>query len=348
MPAVRVVKWGVGGEGSMFSPQLAKRIEERLARDEQVILLLNRRAFSTCIRCPDCGATARCPNCDITLRYHRVGLKLECHYCGHVEKAFDLCPECRGHRLSYSGVGTQRVEKELERLFPEAKLSRMDLDTTRSQGAHQDILTRFARREFNILLGTKMVAKGHDFPGVTLVGVLGADFEWLRPDFRAIEKAFRLLVQASGRTGRTGPGEVLIQSWEPTHPMLRWVQQHDYKQLYLSEIKSRAGLSYPPFGRLIALWVIGPRLETVVEAAAVMRELLSEVLETATVLGPAPPPVERVENLYRRKLLVKLPARFDTKVRADKSAVGQVVDRLRGRFQRSRLRFVVDVDPVEA
>ncbi len=347
LPDVWVVKWGVGREGSLFNPKLHSRIADRLERGQQVILLVNRRGFSTFIRCPDCGDVARCPNCDITLRYHRVGLKMECHYCGFSQDAFDLCPKCRGHRLRYGGIGTQRVQRELELHFPSARIERMDLDTTRRQGAYQEILTRFARREFDILLGTQMVAKGHDFPGVTLVGILAADYEWLRPDFRTVERAFRLLLQASGRTGRTGGGEVVIQAWEPTHPLLRWVQKHDYHELYRAETASRQRLNYPPFGRLVTVLVRGAEREDVEAASTALKERIEGQLARGVVLGPAPPPIERLEGQIRRRLLIKLPARLDRAARNDKVMLRRAVRELERRFARANIRFVLDVDPVE-
>jgi len=347
LPPVWVTQWGIGKEGTLFSRKLLSYIERRLQKNEQTILLINRRGFSTNIRCPDCGTVAECPNCDITLRYHRDGLKLECHYCGHSEPAYDLCPKCRSQRLRYSGIGTQRVERELQRHFPDVKVARMDLDTTRTKGAHQEILERFAKREFDILLGTKMVAKGHDFPGVTLVGVLAADMEWLRPDFRAAERAFRLLVQASGRAGRDSDGEVVIQSWNPTENLLRWVQQHDYRALYNSEIKSRERLSYPPFGRLIAVTVGGTDQDKVIEAAIVLRDLLVNSLQRGTILGPAPPLIERIENMFRRRILIKLPSRVDLAVKSDKQRLREVVEEIRKRYKKHNLFIVKDVDPAE-
>ena len=347
LPSVWVVKWGIGSEGTLFHPKLLKRLEDRLTNAEQIILLLNRRGFSSCIRCPDCGEVASCPNCDITLRYHRVGLKLECHYCGLIQKAFDLCPVCRGSRLNYGGVGTQRVEKDLKRLFPDARIARMDLDTTRRRGAHQELLTGFARHEFDILLGTKMVAKGHDFPGVTLVGILAADLEWLRPDFRCVEKAFRLLVQASGRTGRNRAGEVVIQSWSPTNTMFRWVQGHDYKAFYTNEISSRERLKYPPFSRLVSILLSGSDLENVIVAAEALKKVLVDNLHKGRVLGPAPPPIERIESRYRRRILIKLPSQYTDQVQKDKHMIKSAVMDLRKRYNKSGIRFVIDVDPVE-
>ncbi len=347
LPDVRVIKWGIGGEGTMLSPPLKSRVEQTLENGEQTILLVNRRAFSSFIKCPDCGEVAMCPNCDITLRYHRVGQKLECHYCGYGERVYDLCPHCKGQRLRFSGIGTQRVEREMQRLFPDARIARMDWDTTRRAGSHQEILSQFARKEYDILLGTQMVAKGHDFPGVTLVGILAADFEWILPDFRSIERAFRLLVQASGRTGRDGKGEVVIQSFSPSHPMLRWVQAHDYRALYDSEVTAREMLKYPPFGRLVIVTVRDEHQDSVIAAAEHVKDQLSQVIQTGTILGPATPPVERVEGQYRRKLMIKFPSHVNSAVRKDKTTIRNVVNQAVKLYNRKKVKIVVDVDPVE-
>jgi primosomal protein N' (replication factor Y) len=347
LPEVQVVKWGTGGERSVFGARLVKHMTERLGQGEQVILLANRRGFATIIRCPDCGDVARCPNCDITLRYHRIGRKLECHYCGYVSAAVDACPKCHGQRLRYGGVGTQRVQRELEIRFPEKRIARMDLDTTRARGAHQDILARFAAREYDVLLGTQMVAKGHDFPGVTLVGILTADLEWSLPDFRTVERAFRLLLQAAGRAGRSGAGEVIIQALDPSHPVLRWVEKQDYRQLYEAELKFRSPLGYPPFGRLIAIELRGQAQAAVQEAARAIKEKLTAGFTVATLLGPVAPPVERLEGDYRQRMLVKLPARLTKSVKEDKTFLSCEVHQMEKQLKKHAIRLVVDVDPVD-
>ncbi|HHE46808.1 MAG TPA: primosomal protein N', partial [Bacteroidetes bacterium] len=345
LPDVWVVKWGIDAKGRGISPRLEKSLRQCLARDEQAIILVNRRAFSTVIRCPDCGEVATCPNCDITLRYHRVGQKLVCHYCGYVQRVIDTCPKCHGHRLSYGGMGTQRLQRELELLLPDARVGRMDVDTTHGRGAHQEILARFARHDFDILIGTQMVAKGHDFPRVTLVGVLSADLEWLRPDFRAMEKAYRLLTQASGRTGRAGAGEVVIQAWDPTHPMLRWVQEHNYRKLFNEEIHFRNELRYPPYSDLISILVRGSERENVGKAALSLREALIGENLNCEILGPAPPPIERIENLYRKKLLLKLPRRKRVAARNVKARLQDAIRKVERNYK--DIKIIADVDPAE-
>ena len=347
MPDIWVVKFGTGSKGECISPNLQNKLRSMLEKNEQAIILVNRRGFSTIIKCPDCGEVATCPNCDISLRYHRVGKKLKCHYCGYEQRVIDICPNCKGRRLFYGGVGTQKAQRELEMLFPEARIERMDSDTTRRIGAHQEILSRFARREFDILIGTQMVAKGHDFPAVTLVGILSADQEWLRPDFRALEKAYRLLSQASGRTGRAGAGEVVIQAWDPTYPMLRWVQEHDYRKLFNEEIKSREALSYPPYGNLISITLRARERDMTERAASDFKERFMKTLPECILLGPAPPPVERVENVFRRKLLIKIPRHNRTVAQRTKTVLREIMTELKLQYRAAGVIIIVDVDPVE-
>ncbi len=347
LPEVKPVGWGEGKDGALFSPVLLDAIRLRLERQEQVILLINRRGFSTWLKCPECGKTADCPNCDITLRYHRTGQKLVCHYCGHTESVYDTCPNCHRQRLRFGGIGSQRIERELELHFPDVKYLRMDLDTTRTRGAHQDILQSFARREADVLLGTKMVAKGHDFPGVTLVGVITADCEWYWPDFRATERAFRLLEQAAGRAGRSSKGEVIIQAWNPGETILKWVREHDYLSMCRSELRSRKPLGYPPYGKLIVVRLRGPLQDEVEAIAKGLVESFIEQISTAAILGPAPPSIERVENAYRRQILLKFPPRLSVKVNADKLTIKALVDQARVKYHSKGLIFDIDVDPLD-
>lgn len=347
LPDIWAVKWGVGGEKSSFCPQLKSKLDACLETGQQAIVLVNQRGFSSQIRCPECGEIATCPNCDISLRYHRVGEMLLCHYCGYSQRVLDVCQKCKGKRILYHGTGTQRIERELNILYPDARIARMDLDTTRRVGAHQDILSSFAKREFDILVGTQMVAKGHDFPGVTLVGVLAADFEWSRPDFRTVEKAYRLLAQASGRTGRAGEGVVVIQAWDPTHPLLRWVQGYNYQEMYHAEVNSRQPLSYPPFGRLIRLVLQCDNKDTVSELANKVKDKLQINLKCGIILGPAPPPVEKLEGSYRQNILVKLPERIDKTCIEDKSTIYKIYNEMNAALTKDNSRMIIDVDPVD-
>ncbi|MBM3327969.1 MAG: primosomal protein N' [Calditrichaeota bacterium] len=347
LPAVTVVKWWGLEPGNLLSPPLRSRLERTLGEGRQAILLVNRRGFSTLIRCRECREVVKCPDCDVSLRYHRDGEKLVCHLCGFSSRVITTCPACGGIRVRYGGLGTQKVERELNLLYPLARVARMDLDTTRPSGAGQEILSRMAAGEIDVLLGTQMVAKGHDFPGVKLAGILAADLEWLQPDYRAVERAFRILTQAAGRTGRAGGGDVVIQSAVPEAKLLRWVQAHDYEQLYRSEIVAREPLGYPPFGRLIAIGVRCPEAEKADAAANALRDRLVEGLKLGRVLGPASPPVERAEGHYRRRLLVKFPRRFDTPFRTDKETIYNICREIQSLAGRSAVRISIDVDPIE-
>jgi len=348
LPEVRVVKWGSFNTGSLFSPQLKDRIANRLEQNHQTILLVNRRGFATIVICSDCGATAKCPNCDVTLRYHRSDAKLECHYCDYRQRVLDKCPECHGVRLKYNGIGTQRVERELELLFPSARVARLDLDTSRQAGGANEILRGVAEGNFDILLGTQMVAKGHDFPKVTLVGIIGADLEILQSDFRSIERGFRLLVQASGRTGRSKTGgEVIIQALNPTHPAFRWVQSADYKSLYESEIAFRQPHHYPPFGRLVSITLRSEDQSIVIGAGDRFREEIMRQIPDISLLGPAIPEIERLEGFFRRRLIVKLPSHSGSMTIKIKESIKSVTETIVRTFGSDKLLIIIDVDPIE-
>lgn len=347
-PDVRVVKWGGINQGSLFSPQLRDRISDRLNKHQQIILLVNRRGFATIIICGDCGESIKCPNCDITLRYHRADQKLECHYCGFRRKVTTSCPVCSSPRLKFNGIGTQRVEKELDFLFPEARTVRLDLDTSRQSGVASKVLNDFAVNKYDVLLGTQMVAKGHDFPNVTLVGILGADFEFVQSDFRSLERGFRLLVQASGRAGRSNlKGEVVIQCINPTHPVLRWVQATDYLALFKAEIAYREQLCYPPFGRIVSITLRSEEQSLVEEAGNAYRKELEAISPEAKILGPATPEIERLEGLFRRRLMVKLPAHSGSTTAKIKTGIKSASEIISKRFGSAKLYVTIDVDAIE-
>ncbi|MCL4425213.1 MAG: primosomal protein N', partial [Firmicutes bacterium] len=284
LPPVHVVDMKrelAAGNRTIFSQPLREKITERLERREQVILFLNRRGHSTFVLCRECGFVARCPHCDIALTYHQEEGGLTCHYCGHAVPALDRCPVCRSPFFRYFGVGTEKVEREVERFFPESRTLRLDLDTTRRLGSHERILGAFAAGEADILIGTQMVAKGLDLPRVTLVGVVTADTALNLPDFRAAEKTFQILTQVAGRTGRgEKPGEVIVQTYAPDHYSIQAAAGHDYRRFWEREVAFRKPGGYPPFGRLINVIVASPKQETARETAhqlgLILRGLLQE------------------------------------------------------------------------
>jgi primosomal protein N' (replication factor Y) len=314
LPTVRLVDMRTDrlrGDLGFFSLALKQQIEKCLNKDEQVILYLNRRGHSPQVKCADCGYVPQCCHCQVNMTYHKIGRKMSCHYCGRVETTPDQCPKCKGDDLMFLGAGTQKVEESIPRLLDTAKVARLDSDTASGRkGAHQ-ILSDFASKKYNLLLGTQMVTKGLDFPGVTLVGVLSADLSLDLPDFRASEKTFARLLQVSGRSGRAGQhGEVLIQTYYPDSDLIDDAARQDYESFYNREIENRRGLDYPPFSRLINFTLSGKDESKLQKAALEFRDRLLEHINSAplkplTPLGPAPCPLYRLRGNFRRHLFVK-------------------------------------------
>lgn len=296
------------GNRSFLSRYLDEQIGRRLHHHEQVILFLNRRGFAALVFCPACGYVLKCRHCSISLVYHRATGDLRCHYCNFKTRPPAQCPRCGGSGISFLGTGVQRVEQDLRKLYPGARLQRLDLDTTRRKGDLARILGSFARREIDILLGTQMVTKGHDFPGVTLVGVLDADLSLNLPDYRAAERTYQQLTQVAGRAGR-GPvsGEVVVQTFSPEHYSIVAACDKGYGFFYQEETRARKYLGYPPFSDLIRLRFTGAKEEDVASLAANFTGEIGKVLKDApvTVIGPAPAPVPRVKDHYRWQLMLK-------------------------------------------
>ncbi|MGX7149634.1 primosomal protein N' [Enterococcus ureasiticus] len=292
---------------SSFSLALQEKIQDRLAKKEQSVLLLNRRGYSSFVMCRDCGYVLPCPNCDISLTLHMDTKTMKCHYCGHEERIPYHCPHCGGDKIRYYGTGTQKVEEELKALFPESRVLRMDVDTTRRKGAHEKILTAFGNHEADILLGTQMIAKGLDFPNVTLVGVLNADTALNLPDFRSSERTFQLLTQVSGRAGRAEkPGEVIIQSFNPEHYAIQLAKAQDYEDFYQKEMYVRHRGDYPPFYFTVQITASHPEEN---QAAKQMFEIVKELKEglsdQSILLGPTPNAIMRVNNRYFYQVIIK-------------------------------------------
>ncbi|MFX3618416.1 MAG: primosomal protein N' [Sporolactobacillus sp.] len=295
------------GNHSVFSRILLEKIKNKMERGEQTVLFLNRRGYATFVMCRSCGTVIKCPHCDISLTYHRAEHLLKCHYCGHAERVPQACPSCGSDAMRYFGAGTQKVEVELNKLVPEARIVRMDVDTTRKKGGHEKLLRRFGDHEADILLGTQMIAKGLDFPNVTLVGVLAADSMLHLPDFRASEKTFQLLTQVSGRAGRHDlPGEVIIQSYSPDHYAVTDAARHDYQQFYNEEMQIRRRLGYPPYYYLVLINVSHPRLDKAAETAErVASALKNNLSDQAQIYGPVVPAIARIKDRYRYQCMVK-------------------------------------------
>jgi primosomal protein N' (replication factor Y) len=307
LPLVEVVDMRGGADLEGFTPALTEAMAETLKQGRQIILYYNRRGFARVLQCADCGEVIMCPHCDIGVTYHLRPRRLLCHYCGFSRQVPQTCPDCGAEGFLPSGGGTEKVELNLQAHFPEARILRLDHDTTRRRGSHRRILTAFAREEADILVGTQMVAKGHHFPKVGLVGVLAADDGLGLPDYRAAERSFQLLTQVAGRSGRTETGRVIFQTWRPDDPVIQAAAAHDYAAFLAAETPMRKALGYPPLQRLLRLGVSGRRLGLAEEAA---RQLAAAVAATLKgpdieVLGPAPAVFPRLKDRYRFQILVK-------------------------------------------
>lgn len=310
MPSVEIVDMREelrSGNRTMFSTSLIEKLTNRLEKSEQSVLFLNKRGYSSFVMCRDCGFVIQCPHCDISLTYHRFGQQLKCHYCGHEEHMPNVCPECQSEHIRFFGTGTQRVEEELLKVLPEARIIRMDVDTTGRKGAHEKLLTKFGNKEADILLGTQMIAKGLDFPDVTLVGVLTADTMLHLPDFRAAEKTFQLLTQVSGRAGRHElPGEVIIQTYTPENYSIQLASMYDYDAFYEQEMFLRRSHSYPPYYFLALVTVSHPEITKVVSVTdKIVQYLRRNVSNETKILGPVASPIPRIKDRYRYQCMVK-------------------------------------------
>jgi primosomal protein N' (replication factor Y) len=344
------------GNRSMFSRMLAAGIRDRLMRNEQMVLLLNRRGYATFVLCRSCGYSAVCPHCDVSLTFHQKTGMLRCHYCGYAERNPESCPSCGSPHIRHFGTGTQRVEEELIKTFPGIRVIRMDMDTTGEKGAHEKWLNQFRERKADVLLGTQMVAKGLDFPAVTLVGVLAADAILHLPDFRAVEKTFQLVTQVAGRAGRHElPGEVIVQTYNPDHYAMQAAAAHDYEGFAGMELKLRRDRGYPPFARLALITLSHPSQPVLVKtgeqlARAVRARWLKEAGQRGLdaslldVLGPAASPIPRLKDRYRMQCVVKY--RHDLPAPAIiRAALDSLQDALAADAVGEHVQISVDIDP---
>lgn len=326
------------GEG-IFAEELHRSLEQTLQRDEQAVLFLNRRGYASSVSCDDCGFAFRCPSCDVSLTLHRKRDVLACHYCGHEERTVDECPSCHSHKLDTGGLGTERIQSELENLLPGLSVVRLDRDTIRTRSDLERSLARFAEGDARVLIGTQMVAKGHDFPGVTLVGVLNADAGLNFPDFRAAERTFQLLTQVSGRAGRgTKAGRVLVQTYDPEHYAVAWAAKHDYRNFVKEELAWREELAYPPYTHLALMRFESQSESRALRIASTVAEALREGSDSRviSVLGPAPSPIARIKGLWRFQVLLKS---------TDRQALHRLLSRA-PRFDDPQTRQILDVDPI--
>lgn len=324
-----------------FSRRLVDTVRARLETGEQTMLLLNRRGFSSFVACRSCGERVECINCSVTLTYHRRDRRMLCHYCNYAQKVPSVCPKCASEHLHFIGVGSEKVEEELHRDFPSARIARLDRDTVAGKRHFETILHGFRDGDFDILVGTQMIAKGHDIPNVTLVGIVSADIGLGMPDFRAAERTFQLLTQAAGRAGRGNlPGIVLIQTINPDHYAIRYASGQDYQGFYEKELQFRRLMRYPPFSALANVLVRSEKQEDALGMSTELGRLLDPAPEGLKILGPAEAPVSKLKREYRYQLLIKAGSR---------KRLNEILQQLR-RFAHDRkwspTALVIDVDPL--
>ena len=311
LPEVEIVDLKMelaNGNRSMLSAKLHDKIEQNLKEKRQTILFLNRRGFSTFIMCRECGYTVKCKNCNISMTYHKTENKLKCHYCGYEENVVTICPECHSDKIRYFGTGTQKLEQEINKIFPEASTIRMDIDTVTKKNSHEEILNKFKDENIDILIGTQMVVKGHHFPNVTLVGVIAADSSLNIDDYRANERTFQILTQVAGRAGREQlDGNVVIQTYNPDNFSIICAQKQDYEMFYNTEIALREQLKYPPFCDIILIGFNSLSEKEIIDASTKIYNYLKTNLngQEFNVLKPMPSPIDKIQNRYRWRIIIK-------------------------------------------
>ena len=346
LPNVEIVnmreEYAAVGKQVVFSRRLLEAAAARLERREQMMILLNRRGYAAFLLCRHCGFTFQCTACSVALTYHRTMDKLLCHYCGMARRPPARCPECDSEYIYYVGEGTERLEADLRQLFPGSRVGRVDRDTMRHVRDYDRVLGGFRNGEIDILVGTQMIAKGHDFPRVTLVGVVGADAPLALPDFRAAERTFQLLTQVAGRSGRGDqPGEVVIQSYFPDHYTFQLAVTQRFEDFYARESRYRRAMFYPPFTALAGIMVADRDPARAAGLAREVGEFLDSIRSNAIrILGPAPAPLERIKHVHRHQLLIKSSSR---------AALHHMLERLQAYIEEKKVgatRVIIDVDPV--
>ncbi|MBL7685565.1 MAG: primosomal protein N', partial [Deltaproteobacteria bacterium] len=330
----------------LFSEELLAALAQNLAAKKQSLLFMNRRGFAHFVLCEDCGYRPLCPNCDISLTFHRGRKKMACHYCDYQIVPLDECPGCHGHQWLPVGSGTERIEEELQKHFPDARISRMDRDTTSQKGSHELILKKLEEGKIDILVGTQMITKGHDYPNVTLVGILLADSALNLPDFRSAERTYQLMTQVAGRSGRgIDAGQVLLQTFTPEHFSLQYAARHETKLFYDQEIELRRELEYPPFRRLIVLRLQGTQLGRVQQSIQHLKNHLDHLNQLqhwkAQILGPSPCLIEKIKNQYRWQIILKCPPGKLLQPVLRNEIMAQ-----QKKWLSPGVRLVVDVDPI--
>lgn len=346
MPQIEIVNMSnelSAGNRSIFSRKLYSYIKENLIKKEQTILFLNRRGYSSFVSCRDCGYVPKCPNCDISLTYHFQGRILVCHYCGYNEQMADVCPKCSSKRIRYLGIGTERIERDIKKYFPDARVLRMDVDTTQTKGSHEKIFYDFKNGNADILIGTQMISKGFDIPNVTLVGVILADITLNIPDFRSNEKTFQLLTQVAGRAGRgKKSGRVIIQTYEEDNFSILASQEQDYLKFYNEEIKYREIFKYPPFTHLMNIIISGNDKNEVIRISANIYNVCQNIINKTRnksynkILGPASAPISKINNRYRWQIIIKS---------EDRNILLDIARNVEGLKRSKDIKILIDIDP---
>ena len=325
------------GNKSMLSGKLQNEIEENLNKKRQTILFLNRRGYSTFVMCRECGYTVKCKNCNITMTYHLKENKLKCHYCGYERENITICPECKSKNIRYFGTGTQKLETQIHKLFPNATTIRMDIDTVSKKNSHEEILKSFKDDKIDILIGTQMVVKGHHFPNVTLVGVIAADSMLYLEDYKATEKTFQVLTQVAGRAGRENlNGKVIIQTYNPDNFSIECAKKQDYDLFYKGEIALRKQLKYPPFCDIIIIGINGKDINEVKKTSYNIFNNLKKQNTNIEIFKPMPSPIDRIKNRYRWRMVIKCKLNLNLI-----EQIHNVVDKI----ENKDTRVIVDINP---
>lgn len=328
---------------SIFSKVLFEALGDRLEKKEQSIIFLNRRGFSTFVSCRKCGYVFKCVNCDISLTYHNNERSLVCHYCGKSMHLPELCPKCKSHYIKYFGIGTEKIEQEIKKAFPSSKTLRMDFDTTRKKDSFEKIYNSFKNGEADILIGTQMVAKGLDFPGVTLVGIVAADLSLNMPDYRSNERTFQLITQVSGRAGRgRKEGEVIVQTYNPSSYSITNSLNNDYMKFYNEEIKIRQYMNYPPFSKIMSIVLSSKNEKVLITTAMSLGVIIKQFIDTqkeVAMLGPCPCEISKIKEMYRWQIILK--GSFDTKF--SQSVKSIIYDNIKDVY--NDIRISLDINP---
>lgn len=341
LPSVKIIDYKdmMRTHDKIISTELKNKINEKLNKQEQIILLLNRRGYQTIITCKECGYTHKCPNCDIPLTYHKTTNSMKCHYCDYTTKRLFVCPKCGSDNINAYGMGTERLEQIVSKMFPEARVGRMDVDTTRNKGSHEKILKLFRNHDYDILIGTQMISKGLDFEDVTLVGVLNGDASLNIPDFRSSERTFQLLNQVSGRAGRgSKKGEVIIQSFNTDHYSIVLATKHDYLSFYKKELAIRKKLNYPPYSNLLLIRLASKNLNSANEEGNKIVNYLKNKAKNVIVLGPSSASIPKINNIYYVNVILKYKKKEDV--------MDQVIYINKKYKSHKKVHLEIDINPI--